>query len=255
MARYIGPNVSAPRLSAPSRRLETLFGDTSIIKPSRFDTVVNEELIPDQRVQTLSGAPLRDRPMIVKQSRRGEFEDKIYDNVGSQGQNPRAYLSATPRKNGEVDFNGRTSAPVTQGGFGGAVRFIDKVRASANAEQVFSGANYDGVNFRGASRAGGHTGAFMDDPENCTKERRTVRALAMTPVAGFPVSPEEKSVSMSPYLRQHINDPGVFSTQIGGTADRIGISAPQDHFSGYNTPVPIFRGDFTDAGSAKKMFA
>lgn len=215
---YISPNVSAPRISAPNRRLETLFGDQSAIKPSRADSHFREEIMPDQFIDTRMGTMgMRDRKMITRETRNGEFQDKIWDAVGTQGRNPRAYIPATPRKNGEVDFAGRTSAPASQGGTAGAVRFIDRVRAAANADQVYNGYDYSGVNFRGAVRSG-HSGGYIDDAVCVLKERPTTRLMSLD-TGLMPANQESHLAATAPMTRMEVRNPGSFKTQ-GWSASR-----------------------------------
>lgn len=231
---YISPNVSAPKISAPARRPETLFGDLSSIRPSRADSVYREDLAPDQFIDTRMGSVgHRDRVMITRESRRGEFQDKVFDNVGSQGRNPRAYIPATPRKNGETDLNGRTTAPSSQGGRAGVMRFIDRVRAAANADQVFNGQDYDGVNFRGAVRSG-HAGAYIDDPQCTLKERNTAQALDLD-IAGVPAGVISESVATTPFTRMHVADPAKFRTQgLPGMPQSLGPSlGPDPQYTSY----------------------
>lgn len=229
---YISPNVSAPRVCAPNRRPETLFGDTSSIKPSRADSHFREEIMPDQFLDTRMGTTggLRGRKMITRETRNGEFQDKIWDGVGTQGRNPRAYLPATPRKNGEVDFNGRSSAPACQGGTGGAVRFIDRVRAAKNADQVFSGADYEGVNFRGAVRSG-HGGAYIDDAQ-CTLKERSTTPLLNLDVGGTPATPQAHFQATTPMTRMHVNNTGAFRSQ-GWLGNREEAPVAADAYQSY----------------------
>lgn len=230
---YIAPNVSAPRISAPNRRLETLFGDQSAIKPSRADSHFREEIMPDQYLDTRMGTMgMRGRKMITRETRNGEFQDKIWDSVGTQGRNPRAYIPATPPKNGEVDTNGRASVSVSQGGTAGAVRFIDRVRAAANADQVYNGYDYSGVNFRGAVRSG-HAGAYIDDAICVHKERPTTRFMSLDQ-GMMPSTQEEHFVATAPMTRMGVSNTGSFKTE-GWAASRSEPSPSVKAFQSYQT--------------------
>ena len=107
------------------------------------------------------------------------------------------------------------------------MRFIDRVRAAANADQVFNGQDYDGVNFRGAVRSG-HAGAYIDDPQCTLKERNTAQALDLD-TAGVPAGVISESVATTPFTRMHVADPAKFRTQgLPGMSQPLGTSLGPD---------------------------